>query len=122
MLKLFGALTLGAVVIQYLNYLFIKLGGKGDNVLLENFKIILMTMPLQVIASLSFVYFYTQGVKTNIPYFYLSIMSIGFSMIMSLLVSISLLNGRIPTTLELAACIFTIIGIGLFIYSKNLAQ
>lgn len=122
MFKLFGALTLGAVVIQYLNYLFIKLGGKGDNVLLENFKIILMTMPLQVIASLSFVYFYTQGVKTNIPYFCLSIMSVGFSMIMSLLVSILLLNGRIPTTLELAACIFTIIGIGLFIYYKNLAQ
>ncbi len=121
MIKLVGALLVASVTIQYLNYLFIKLGSHGEGVLFENFKLILLTMPLQVIASLSFVYFYSQGVKENVSYFFLSIGSVSTSLIMSWLITMLFLNGRAPTTIELLACFLTLSGIGLFVYAKSLS-
>lgn len=121
MIKIFASITVASVFIQIMNYLFIKLSDDSQNILWQSLKIVMMTMPLQIIASLGFVYFYSQGYKVaNIPYFYLSLIGVGYSMIMSWLVNILFLNGRMPTGVEILACLLTIMGIGLFVYSKSL--
>jgi hypothetical protein len=117
MVKVLSVLVLGVSIIQVLNYMFMKYGAT-ENVLMNNFKLIIMTLPLQILASMAFAYFYSHGAKSDFPYAYLSIIAFAASLIASFLVSILILNMRAPTAIGLFALFFTLTGIGLFLYAK----
>lgn len=110
-------LSVGVGFIQMINFLFVKFGA-SDDVMKSNFKIVIMTLPLQIAASMAFAYFYSQGVKQDIPYAYLSLISFAASLLVSFLVSIFFLNMKLPSMNECFALVFTVIGISLFLYEK----
>ena len=119
MVKVIVSLCLGVGFIQILNYIFIK-HGSDVNILKNNFYLVLITMPIQILSSLAFVYFYSQGVKNGLPYVYLSLISFAASLFVALLVSVFIFKITIPTPLDVIAIILTILGISLFLYQKSM--
>ena len=117
MFKLIGALFLASCIIQLLNYLFIKYSGGGA--IFDYFKVVLLTLPLQVLCSMTFAYFYSHGMKVDVSYFQLSMLSIVGSLTLSSLVSAFILKGNPMSATEWLACGFTMIGIALFLLGKS---
>jgi hypothetical protein len=116
MLKITFALLTGALFIQIMNILYMRYSGVGA--LSDVFKVVLATLPLQIMASMAFAYYYSQGIKIQISYFYLSIFSIAASMIGSFFVTSFILKSNDIKLMEVCATIITMVGIGLFLYAK----
>jgi hypothetical protein len=119
MFKITLALLAGAIFIQVMNILYMKHSGNGA--FSDVIKIVLATMPLQIMASMAFAYYYSQGIKIQISYFYLSVFSIAASMLGSFIVASFILKSNDVKPIEVCATIITIVGIGLFVYAKKSA-
>lgn len=103
---------------QLMNILFIKYVS-NESVITSTLTIVMYSLPLQIAASMCYPYYYSQGVKLEVNYFYLSLISVSLGLLLSLLINLLYLSPRAPTTLELGACMFTAIGIGLFLLAKS---
>lgn len=113
-------LVVGVALVQLLNFLFIKFGSTESTQILSNFKLVLYTLPLQIIASMAFVYFYSFGVKSDISYFYLTISSMGLTSVIALVISVTVLGSKAPSMLDVGACVLVLLGLVLLAYSKSI--
>lgn len=120
MFKLLAALFVAVGCVQAINCLFIRYI-QGDG-LIEYLRVVLLTMPIQVIVSLAVSYYYTSGMKLEIPYFMLSMISVSVTLTASALFTVFVYWHRAMSGVELAACLVTFSGICLSIYAKAVSQ
>lgn len=116
MIKIFGALACASIMIQLMNYLFVKFGSDGS--IYTHIKIVLLTLPLQLIASLGFIYYYSQGVKADIAYVSLSVYGTAFSIGLASIIQLLLFNHKTLSGIELLSLAFAFLSIALIIYEK----
>lgn len=81
-------------------------------------KVALMCLPISVVVSVGFAYYYTNGVKA-FPYLLLSLVALGSSIIFSFIINQFILHQRSFNQLEFIGVIFIIFGVGLTLYSKS---
>ena len=120
MIKVYGFLIVGVTLVQLLNFIFVKFGSTESTQLISNLKLVLYTLPLQIIASMAFVYFYSIGVKSDISYFYLTLSSMGLTSVIALVISATVVGAKAPTVLDVGSCLLVLSGLVLFAYSKSI--
>ncbi|MFS1427130.1 hypothetical protein LMH73_008210 [Vibrio splendidus] len=80
-------------------------------------KTCLIVLPISMIVSMGFAYYYANGVKSY-PYFVLSIMALGASIVFSFSINQLILNQRNFNAPELIGVALILIGVGFVTYSK----
>ena len=118
MFKLFLAVTYSTALVQCLNLLYTKQITESTGTL-GILKVVIMTIPLQVLISFGYAYYFSAGNKQEINYIFLSLVSTGLGILFSFIVGAFFLNNKSPNTYEIAGCLLTIIGIGILISSKK---
>ncbi len=82
------------------------------------FKVAFMCLPISMVVSAGFAYYYTNGVKA-FPYLLLSLVALSSSIVFSFVINQFVLQQRTFNQTEFLGVIFIILGVGLTIYSKS---
>lgn len=118
MFLIFLSIFIGTILVQTINVLYTKTIDPSDywGTILP---IAVYTLPAHFIVTFFYSYYFTMGIHTGVNYFYLLLTGQGLGLVVGLAINFFFLNGQVPSSKEVFACLLILSGTGILLSSSS---